>query len=185
MMPPASNDYLPIVFKGNNDIFNYINCTSFLQRLGPSNIANFSFRVPFGGGGVGTYDQVPAVFYVLFGISTFFGAEPIRAAMPTMFGVVALIGCTVTWLTKVAFNLPKAVCAAVAALVISGPFFRYNVGLYFLSQILGMLVVLALLGETARILIARSPVGFRFTSFSVLRTRSSPLLAWPCNRDWF
>jgi hypothetical protein len=158
LMPPASSEYLPIVTRGNNDIFNYINCTRFLQFLGQSNLANYLFRVPFGGTDVGVYDQVPAVYYILFGISAFFGSEPMRAAMPTIFCAVALVGCAVTWLTKIAFDLPKPVCIAVAALVVSGPFFRYNVGQYFLAQIFGTAVVLLMLGETARILTTRLPI---------------------------
>ena len=168
LLPPASSDFLPIVTNGNRDIFNYINCTRFLQHLGPSNIANFSFREPFGGASVSFYDATPAVFYVLSGISTFFGGEPMRAAMPTIFGTVALVGCAVTWLVKIAFDLPKPVCVALAAVVVSGPFFRYNVGHYFLSQILGMAVVLLLLGETARILTTRLHTDFLAVFLSFL-----------------
>ena len=182
MMPPASSRFLPMVFNGNNDIFNYINCTAYLQRLGPSNIANFVFRIPPGGAGVGSYDQVPAVFYLLDAISAFFNGDVMRGAMPTMFVVVALIGCTIARLSRMVFNLPKVACVSVAAVVISGPFFRYNMGYYFLSQLVGTLVVLLLLGETVRILkaglvVRLGPLFLEFLPFHIILCFSYPVLS--------
>ena len=182
VMPPASSDFLPLVTAGNNDIFNYINCTRFLQFLGQSNLAGYSFRTPFGGSGVGAYDQVPAVYFAIYAISAFFGAETMRAAMPTMFGAVGLVGCAIVLLVKLAFNLPKAVCVALALILISGPFFRYNVGHYFLAQIQGIAVVLLMLAETARLLRTRftgqlSTTFIRFLPFQVVLCFTYPVLS--------
>jgi hypothetical protein len=145
LTPSASSDFLPIARYGNNDILNYINYTSFLQRLEPSNIANYEFRRT----GYPIYEATPAAFYAIHALSAFFGGEALWAAMPTIFSAVAVVGCALAWLSRIAFGLPRAAGAAAAALFVSGPFFRYLVANYFLSQIIGMTVVLLLLGETA------------------------------------
>ena len=145
LAPPVSREFLPIVIVGNNDILNYLNLTSYLQRLGPSNIAGYTLVAEF-------YEQTPAVFYVLGAISLFFNGDVMQAAMPALFATVALIGCTVQRLSRSIFAVSAPVATCIAAVLIAGPFFRHIVGNYFLSQLLGTLAVLVLIGTTTELL---------------------------------
>lgn len=148
MMPSASEGYLPIVRIGNNDIFSYLISAGYLQRLGPSNIANFSF--------LDSPSMIltftPAVFDAIIGIGTFFNDDMMRTAIPTLFGIVALIGCVTVWLTRSLFSVSIYTAISIAAVLISGPLLRYIVGNYFLSQLVAILFVLLMLGKTSVLL---------------------------------
>lgn len=150
LLPPVSNDFLPITRIGNNDILNYINYAAYLQRLGPSNVSGYSFKDTVWP----IYGFTPIVFYAIDGVAAFFNNEVIRAAMPTMFGIVALIGYVVVRLLRSAFGLPKSIAIGIAAIVVSGSLLRYIAGNYFLSEIVGVLIVLLIFLKTAEILLS-------------------------------
>jgi hypothetical protein len=142
--PSVSGDYLPIVNDYNNDVFNYVNYTSYLLRLGPSNVYGLDYM------GI-TYAAAPAVYYFMAMLSTFFDHEPMRAAMPVLYLTVALIACNVVALARTAFTLSLPLSILIAAILICGPFFRYVSGYYFLGQLMGWVVLLALFLRTARL----------------------------------
>jgi hypothetical protein len=144
--PSVSGDYLPIVNDFNNDVFNYVNYTSYLMRLGPSNVYGLDYL-----GYNYTYAAAPAVYYFMAMVSTFFDHEPMRAAMPALYLTVALIACNVAALARTAFTLSLPISFLIAAILICGPFFRYVSGYYFLSQLMAWAVLLALFLRTARL----------------------------------
>lgn len=139
------SEYLPLARMGNNDIFNYINYASYLQRLGESNIPGYSFI----DNAMLIYEVCPAVYYALAGMAKFFGDETLWSAMPTLFGVVALIACVFVHFSRWVFGISKPLAVGISAVLISGSFFRYIVGNYFLSQLIALLVVLLLLAKTS------------------------------------
>jgi hypothetical protein len=139
LTPPASADYLPLARILNNDIFNYFIITQYLQKLGTSNIAGFShFDTTF----------TPGVFIAIQGVATVLRVDTMTAAMPTVFGTTAVLGCAAAKLVRSAFNLPKLVACGIVVTFICGPFFRYIVGNYFLSSLIGMVFVILLLAYT-------------------------------------
>lgn len=146
-LPPVTHDRLPISRIGNNDIFNYIIISQYLQHLGPSHISGFSFlnsrslMVPF----------TPSPFYIINGLSVFYNAETMRAAMPAIFTMGALAGCAIVWIVCRNFQIPRLPATAVGLLFVSGPFFRYIIGNYFLSTIVAGFFVLLLLSKTAEL----------------------------------
>ena len=140
-MPPASDDYLPLAWTGNIDLLTYVRYTKYLMRLGPSNLAGFSYL-----GDV--YLQTPAVFYLLGGLSEFFGQEPLRAAMSAQFALVALIGVVSGRMARSVFRLSNGAALAIACIVVGGPFFRYIVGAYYLSTLMSMPILLYLVWMT-------------------------------------
>lgn len=176
---PISSDFLPIVTNGNNDILNYINLADYLLRLGPSNVMEFSWFDTLPGGYPGTYEQTPAVFYALGALSSFYGGDTMRAAMPAIYAATALVGCATAVVTRIAFKLPQMACVAIGAILITGTFFRYNVECYFLSQMIGTSIVLFLLAETARSVAWNMTIiaaCMRFLPFYVLLWFSYPVL---------
>ena len=122
--PPVSTDQLPIVSAGK-DILNYINVGDYLQHLGPSNIAGMSLERSL------SYEATPAVFPALQAMAALLGGDIMQAAMPTILGVVALIGVAIASITQAAFALPRSAAIAIAAAVISGSLFRYTSGYFF------------------------------------------------------
>ena len=106
------------------------------------------------------YDPTPAVFPGLQAVAALLGGDVMQAAMPTMIGVMALIGVVVASLTQRAFALSRATSIAIAAVMISGPLFRYTSGNYFLSQLMGSLVLLLLLSRTLAVVGDNRPKGW-------------------------
>lgn len=150
MTPPGSSSQLPIVV-GNHDILNYINVGDYLQRLGPSNIAGIRLASSL------SYEATPAVYPALQATAALLDGDIMRAALPTMLGVVALTGFAIASITQAAFALSRSTTYALAAIVISGPLFRYTSANFFLSQIMGSLVLLLFLGKTIEFLRLSSP----------------------------
>jgi hypothetical protein len=140
-MPSVTGEFLPLATIYNLDVHWYLAHTRYLFTLGPSNVAGFSF-LGF------PYLQTPAVFY-LFGLfSTLFGAEPLQASMPMQFACSALLGVIVVRLLERVFGVSRRAALAVAAVVLSGPFFRYVAGNYYLSTMLATPVLMHLLWTT-------------------------------------
>ena len=152
VMPPVLSGHLPIATIENRDILNYINIGDYLQHRGPSNIAGLSLSR--------MHESIPAVFPALQAMAAFLGGDIMQAAMPTLLGVVALIGVVVAAITQTAFALPRSVSIAIAAVMISGPLFRYTSGNFFLSQLMGELVVLLLLAKTLEFVGDNRPKGW-------------------------
>lgn len=150
-LPPVTQDRLPVARIFNNDIFNYINISQYLQHLGTSHIAGFSFVEPLSP----MVTFTPSAFYFIDGFSVFFYGETMRAAMPAIFAITALTGCAITWIISRNFRISRSLATAIGLVFASGPFLRYIVGNYFLSTIIAELFALLLLGKTADLLLKK------------------------------
>lgn len=140
-MPPAGADLLPPAWTGNVDLMTYALYTKHLLSLGPSNLEGLTY-LNF------VYLQTPGVFALLGGLALVFGQDPLSALMPAMFALTALVGIAAADITRSVFRLPRLVALALAAALISGPFYRYIAGAYFLSTIMAVPVLLYLLRTT-------------------------------------
>lgn len=135
---PFSDDYLPITRIVNNDIFDYMNYANFLTHLGTFNLQT-SYLVK--------YYQTPAVFHFMAFFSEFYTKSIMLTTMPILYTTIALIGTVIAYYSHRAFLLSKKSSLCIAAIVICGPFFRYIGGNYFLSSLIGMLMLLVVLIE--------------------------------------
>ena len=140
-MPPATAEYLPPAWTGNIDLLHYISFARYILRLGPSNLPGFSYLGDI-------YLQTPGVFYLLGGLSLFFRQDPLSAAMPAAFAVTALTGIFAARISRSIFGAARGAAIAIGAILISGPFFRYIAGAYFLSTLMAMPVLLYLVWMT-------------------------------------
>ena len=142
-MPPVTQDYLPPAWLGNIDLLTYVRYTKYALRLGPSNLAypDFSY-LGF------IYLQTPAVFYLLGALSLFFRADPLTAAMPAAFALAALLGLLAARISRSVFLVSRGAAVTIGAILLSGPFFRYIFGQYFLSTLMSTPVTLFLVWTT-------------------------------------
>ena len=141
LTPSVSSKYLPPAWLGNPDLLNYANATRYVMTLGPSNVAGHSFMTV-------TYPFTPAVFALLGLLSVPFGQDPIVSAMPALFGVTALTGLLAARISRSVFSVSGRGAAAIAAILVSGSFFRYVAGNYFLSTFFAIPVLLYLAWTT-------------------------------------
>jgi hypothetical protein len=140
--PTVTGRDLPLVSYVNNDILNYLNFTRALQDLRSSNVAGLSFVTS------PTYFQTPAAFYLLGLLATFFRMDPMHAAMPALFGLCALLGLLAARISRAVFSVSRFWGIAIGATLISGPFFRYVAGNYFLSTLIALPIVVHLIWTT-------------------------------------
>ena len=139
--PSVTGQFLPLTIVANNDVFWYVTDTRYLLDLGRSNVAGFSFLdIP--------YQQTPAVFPLMAMMSAFFGLDPLSAAMPTLFGCAALTGLLAARIARSAFSLSRAWAVTAGAILVSGPFFRYVAGSYFISTMMAVPVLMHLVWVT-------------------------------------
>ena len=142
-MPPATADYLPPAWTGNVDLLTYARYTRYLQLVGPLGLSGGFPQV-----NGGEYLQTPAAFSLLGWFSLFFGQDPLSAVMPAQFALTALIGVLVARISRSVFLVPSALALLIGCVVVSGPFFRYVAGAYFLSTLMSMPILLYLLWKT-------------------------------------
>jgi hypothetical protein len=150
--PDVSGRRLPLATYLNNDLMNYLNFTRAFQERGPSNVAGLSFLT------APQYLQTPAAFYVIALVAAFFRNDAMHAAMPLQFTLSAIIALLATRVCRSVFRAPWPWALAFGATAISGPFFRYVAGNYFLSTLITVPVLLNLLWTT----VVRNRGGPRF-----------------------
>jgi hypothetical protein len=141
--PSIDAGVLPPAWLGNIDLLTYARYTKYLLHLGPSNLPypNSSYIDLI-------YTHTPAVFYLLAIQSVFFRLDPVMAAMPAAFSYAALSGVAAARVCRSVFRLSPAAALAIAAVLISGPFFRYIAGEYFLSTLMSAPVAVYLVWMT-------------------------------------
>ena len=140
--PTVSGEDLPLASYINNDLMNYLNFTRALQDLRSSNVVGLSILAsPF-------YFQTPGAYYVIGLLATFFRMDPMHAAMPALFGFCALMALVAARISRAMFSVSFLWAIAIGATLISGPFFRYIAGNYFLSTLISLPVVIHLIWQT-------------------------------------
>lgn len=142
---PDSNYYIPVNHIGNTDIFNYINITQDLFSLKDSTLA-YTYIHPFDlpySDPFWAYYQTPGVFYFNAWISLFYGGSALNAAMPILYTTVSLIGLMITYYCHQFFRCSRTISAGIAAIILGGSFYRFIIGFYFLSSLMGTVIWLA------------------------------------------
>lgn len=139
---PDSESYLPIARIDNLDVFNYINTTQHLQSYNVINIAHTSSNEPFP-----LYFDTPAVFYLLGWLSLFYHHNAMDACMPLLYSVAASIGLITIYYCHQFFSCSRQTSLCIAAILLCGTFYRFIIGFYFLSSLIGILIWLAFLLE--------------------------------------
>jgi hypothetical protein len=172
--PDLSGASLPLATYLNNDLMNYLNITRAFQERGPSNVAGMSFLTS------PAYWQTPAAFYVIALLSAFFRHDAMHAAMPLQFSLSAAIALLAARISRSVFRVSWFWALALGAAVISGPFFRYIAGHYFLSTLLTVPILLNLLWITIKSVEGRRrvdvPLGLCFATHYVLLLLTYPIL---------
>jgi hypothetical protein len=140
--PGAPPRFLPLASYYNNDLMNYLNYTRALEDLGRSNVAGMSWV------NSRAYFQTPAVFSLLASFSTFFRFEPMKAAMPALFGLSAALALMAARVSRAIFGVSWLTSVAIGATLISGPFFRYIAGNSFLSSLVALPIFVRVLWVT-------------------------------------
>lgn len=139
---PNADHYLPITHISNNDIFNYINTTQHLLFLGPSNLAVnhsqlSSIHPAF------AYYQTPAVYYINAWFAMFYHYDAMSIAMPVLYSTVSVIGLLIVYYCHHFFRCSHWVSVGIAAIILCGSFYRFVIGYYFLSSLMGTAVWIA------------------------------------------
>ncbi len=140
-LPPATAESLEPAWGGNVDLLSYVLWTKYLLRLGQSNLVGYSYLDY-------VYLFTPAVFYVLGWFSLLFNQQPIAAAMPAQFALIALTGVFAARISRSVFTVSRGAALAIACILVSGPFLRYIAFCYFLSTLMSTPIVLYLLWTT-------------------------------------
>jgi hypothetical protein len=141
LLPSVTGEYLPLSTLLNEDVYWYLTHTRYLQELGRSNVFGFSFLDY-------VYYQTPAVFYVIGLLSAFFRFDPLSASMPVLFACAGMMGVFAAAIAHKVFHLPRTAGVALGVILVSGSFFRYITGSYFLSSLMAVPVFLHLVWIT-------------------------------------
>lgn len=144
-LPSVTGEFLPPAWLGNIDLMTYVRYSQHALRLGPSNLASYPDFDYLGF----VYLQTPAVFHLLGGLSFLFRLDLLAATMPAAFGLAALTGFLAARIARTVFGLSLAAATTIGAVLLSGPFFRYIFGQYFLSTLMSTPVFLFLVWTTA------------------------------------
>jgi hypothetical protein len=142
--PTVSGADLPLASYHNNDVLHYVTFTRALQDLRWANVAGLTVvEAPL-------YFWIPASYYVLAFLGTFFRMDPMHAAMPALFGVCAVTGLIAGRISQSVFSLSRLWAVAIGVWFISGPFFRYLAGNYFFPALVSVPIVVHLIWLTTR-----------------------------------
>ncbi len=142
---PDPSHYIPVNHIGNTDIFNYINITQDLFSIENSTLAQtyiHPFHLPYSDP-FWAYYQTPGVFYFNAWMSVFYKGNALSAAMPILYTSVSLIGLMITYYCTYFFRCERWISAGIAAIVLCGSFYRFIIGFYFLSSLMGTVIWLA------------------------------------------
>lgn len=142
---PDPNQYIPVNHIGNTDIFNYINITQDLFSLKDSTLASTyinPFHLPYSDP-FWAYYQTPGVFYFNAWMSLFYGGNSLNAAMPILYTIVSLIGLMIAYYCHYFFRCSRLISVGIAAIILCGTFYRFIIGFYFLSSLMGTVIWLA------------------------------------------
>ncbi len=138
--PPTDDVFLPPAWSGNRDLLTHIRYAKHLLMFGSPDLdaANFD------------YLRSPAVSHLLAGFSLAFNQDPLAAAMPALFALVALIGVSVVSCCRSVFSLPMRTAIVIACIVITNPYFKHIASVYQLPTLTAIPILLFLLWLTVR-----------------------------------
>ena len=148
--PPASDIFLPPAWSGSPDLLTHVRYAKHLLNFGSPDLDAASFD----------YLRSPAVSHLLAGFSLAFNQDPLSAAMPAQFALVALIAVAVVGVCRSVFALPMLTAIAVACIFVTNPYFRHVASTYQLPVLTTVPLLLFLL-------------------WFMIRARSSPVVAGP------
>jgi hypothetical protein len=142
--PTVSGADLPLASYHNNDVLHYVTFTRALQDLRRPNVAGLSIvEAPL-------YFWIPASYYDLAFLNTFFRMDPLHAAMPALFGACAATALLAGRISRFVFSLSRLWAVAIGVWFVSGPFFRYVAGNYFFPMLVSLPIVVHLVWLTTR-----------------------------------
>ena len=133
--PPASDVFLPPAWSGDRDLLTHIRYAKHLLMFGSPDLDAASFD----------YLRSPAVSHLLAGFSLAFDQDPLSAAMPALFGLVALIGVSVVSFCRSVFSLSMPTAIVISCIVTTNPYFKHVASEYQLQALAAIPILLFLL----------------------------------------
>ena len=152
---PEAGLFLPPAWTGHIDLVTQARYARHLLLFGSSDLeaATFDFR------------RSPAVTVLLAGFSAFYGLDPLSAALPLQFSIVALVGVAAVGICRSSFRLSTPASVTIACIVMTSAYVHDIARAYRLETLMAVPVLLYLVWVTAR---ARSDsaLGALGTSFA-------------------
>jgi hypothetical protein len=166
--PPAADVFLPPAWSGNRDLLTHVRYAKHLLMFGSPDLDAASFD----------YLRSPAVSHLLAGFSLAFNQDPLSAAMPALFTLVALIGVAVVGFCRSVFSLPMLTAIVIACIITTNPYFKHIVSAYQLPALAAIPILLFLLFLMVRGAAASSKVD---AAWAAVLTSLYALFWWSFN----
>ncbi len=138
--PPVVDAFLSLARSGSSDLLTYARYAKHLLIFGSPDLDAAGFE----------YLRSPSVPYLLAGFSSMFNHDPLSAAMPAQFVLVALTGVAIAGVCRSTFSLPLRAAVVIATILITSPYFRQVASAYRLPELITVTVFLFLFWLTAR-----------------------------------
>jgi hypothetical protein len=162
--PPATDVFLPPAWSGHRDLLTHIRYAKHLLMFGSPDLDAVSFD----------YLRSPAASHLLAGFSLAFNQDPLSAAMPALFALVALTGVAVVSFCRSGFSLPMLTAIVIACIVTTNPYFKHIAGAYRLPALIAIPILLFLL----RLIVRSSAAGSKLERAVVAALTISYALFW-------
>jgi len=139
LTPPASEPYLPLAWTGSLGLLTQVRYAQHLLLIGSPALESATFD----------YLLNPAVSYLLAGFSLAYGQDPLSAAMPARFALIALAGFAALGVCRSTFRVSTTAALAIACIAVTSAQVRGAADEYVLAPIAAISVLLFLLWLTA------------------------------------
>jgi hypothetical protein len=159
-IPPASNISLPPAWTGDLDLLTYAQYARHLFLSGSTHLPSASFD----------YRESPAVTFLLAFLSVGYAQDPLRAAMPLLFSLVALTALAVVQTARSVFGLSMPVALAVVSIFLTGPLLRYVSAAYLVGWLAAFPLLMYLLWAVRNIRPNRFVDASAITAFTCVYT---------------
>jgi hypothetical protein len=147
--PFAGAALLTLPPDGALDLITYARYAKHVLTFGTANVELATFA----------YLHSPASTYLLAWHSLLYLGDPLDAAMPLLFMLAALFGTIAVELARSVFGLSWRAAAAIAAVAVCAPVFRWTLATYSLGELLSATSVLYLTSVIGRAIVARTIAG--------------------------
>ena len=155
--PAAGPAFLTLPSDGALDLVTYARYARHLLAFGTANVDLATFG----------YLHSPASAYLLAWHSLLFLGDPLDAAMPLLFMLVALFGALTVEVARSVFGLSWRASMVIAAIAVCAPMFRWTLATYSLGELLSATAVLYLAGVVGRCAYTRSLDGARILGIGI------------------